>query len=1079
MSNTIRTLCIICIVLAGMLLWKDDAKAEGSDRLILDDRTTSENLYPYLDMIKDRAREITISDVVSGQHADNFVQAEEIGQKPGFFETGNWLRFEVENNSDNRDWLLELAFPLVYEIELYTEDADEVVQLFQGGARTHPFNERDIIHRHFVFDLDISPGDTKVYYMMAVGGGDVHPPILIWDRNTFIERTENEYALLGIFYGIIAAMIIYNLFLFFSLRMKSYLYYVIVITFTLLGKLSINGSAFQYLWPNSPEWNTYATPFFVAMGCIFILLFTRSFLNIDRYISVFKYIMHGLIALNATVILALFFSHYAALYMMLIATFLTFSTVLISAVIALSRGARQARFYILGWLIFLTGVFITILGRAAVLPYNSFVSYAGQGALTVEVVLLSLALADKINIMRKEKDITERKLQENQELMIQNLKQADELKDDFLAVTSHELRTPLYGMIGISETLRDGATGNLPDETKKQLSMVITSGHRLTGLVDNILELSKLKYDSIKLDLKLIDVKGIIEIVVAMSKPAILNKNIEILKEIDPELPLIQADENRLQQILHNVIENAIKYTDVGRIIISAYVKENELFIQVKDTGHGIREDQLNTIFEPFQQGEPSTSRQSSGLGIGLNITKQLVDLHNGSINVTSKVGIGSVFTIVLPVYQESKHEKKTGLTKESNKIREGIAQIEQPELFQISRSNSGKKGKILIVDDEVVNLQVLMNQLSLEEYEVLTASKGEDVFPIVENNDIDLIILDIMMPNMTGYEVCQKLRKNYSLMALPVLMLTAKNQVQDKMLSFEAGANDYLVKPCDKEELLARVKTLVHVKKLNEQLVQMNINLEDTVLERTLKLKTANENLQNIVEQRRQLLASIAHELGTPLTLIHHYIQSIHKGLIDIDDPHYSNLVTDKIKVLNRLIDDLFDLSRLESGKISLNIKEFHVYEWLEQVYYKSEFAVLKNKRKFSYESISNELKDFKGYFDEERLDQLFSNLISNAIENTDKNNGKISMSAHLFDDSQLLIEITDNGNGIAKEDLPHIFERFYRKKSVKTEQFGTGLGLALVKQIVESHKGSISVESKLNEWTTFYIMLPVEKTI
>ena len=309
--------------------------------------------------------------------------------------------------------------------------------------------------------------------------------------------------------------------------------------------------------------------------------------------------------------------------------------------------------------------------------------------------------------------------------------------------------------------------------------------------------------------------------------------------------------------------------------------------------------------------------------------------------------------------------------------------------------------------------------------------------------------------------------------------MLTAKNQVQDKMLSFEAGANDYLVKPCDKEELLARVKTLVHVKKLNEQLVQMNINLEDTVLERTLKLKTANENLQNIVEQRRQLLASIAHELGTPLTLIHHYIQSIHKGLIDIDDPHYSNLVTDKIKVLNRLIDDLFDLSRLESGKISLNIKEFHVYEWLEQVYYKSEFAVLKNKRKFSYESISNELKDFKGYFDEERLDQLFSNLISNAIENTDKNNGKISMSAHLFDDSQLLIEITDNGNGIAKEDLPHIFERFYRKKSVKTEQFGTGLGLALVKQIVESHKGSISVESKLNEWTTFYIMLPVEKTI
>lgn len=680
MSRTIRIVSIICFILVAISLSEYDAKAEGSKHIILDNQTTNDDLYPYLDMIKDPTREITIEDVVSGEYADNFVQAQLVEQKPGFFEMGNWLRFEVENNSDNRDWFLELGFPLIYEIELYREVDGEIIQLFQGGARTYPFNEREINHRHFVFNLDITPRDTDVFYMMAAGGGDLHPPITIWEQNSFIERTENEYVLLGIFYGIILAMIIYNLFLFFSLRMKSYLYYVIVITFTLLGKLSINGIAFQYLWPNTPEWNIYATPFFVSIACIFILLFTRNFLNIDRYIAVFKYIMYVLVALNATVILSLFFSQYFALYMMLIASFLTFSTVLISAVIALIRGARQARFYILGWLIFLTGVLITILGRAAILPYSTFVSYAGQGALTIEVVLLSLALADKINIMRKEKE-----------------------------------------------------------------------------------------------------------------------------------------------------------------------------------------------------------------------------------------------------------------------------------------------------------------------------------------------------------------------------------------------------------ELLLARVKTFGRIKTLNEQLVQMNTELEDKVAERTFKLKTANENLQNIVEQRRQLLASIAHELGTPLTLIHHYIQSIQKGLIDIDDPHYSNLVTDKIRVLNRLIDDLFDLSLLESGKISLNTKEIHVYGWLEQIYYKSEFAVLQNKRTFSYERIPDELKNFKSYMDEERLDQLFSNLISNAIENTDKGKGEISMSAHIFDDNQLLIEITDNGDGIAKEDLPYIFERFYRKKSVRIEQFGSGLGLALVKQIIDGHKGSISVESKLNEWTTFYIVLPV----
>ena len=196
---------------------------------------------------------------------------------------------------------------------------------------------------------------------------------------------------------------------------------------------------------------------------------------------------------------------------------------------------------------------------------------------------------------------------------------------------------------------------------------------------------------------------------------------------------------------------------------------------------------------------------------------------------------------------------------------------------------------------------------------------------------------------------------------------------------------------------------------------------------------------------------------------------------MIDIDDRHYQKLVTDKVNVLNRLIDDLFDLSRLESGKVSLEIKEHRVYEWLEQVFYKSEFAVLQHNRKFSYNELPVELKYFTSYIDKERIDQLFSNLISNAIHNTPDGTGEIKMNVKLLNDDQLLIQVSDNGSGIANEDLPHIFERFYRKKSTDNDKFGTGLGLAIVKQIVESHNGNISVESKVNEGTTFYIVLPV----
>ena len=154
------------------------------------------------------------------------------------------------------------------------------------------------------------------------------------------------------------------------------------------------------------------------------------------------------------------------------------------------------------------------------------------------------------------------------------------------------------------------------------------------------------------------------------------------------------------------------------------------------------------------------------------------------------------------------------------------------------------KRAKILVADDEPVNLQVLMNQLTLEGYEVITASNGEEVLRIIDEQSIELLILDIMMPKMSGYEVCQRLRKKYSLMELPILMLTAKSQVRDKITSFEVGANDYLAKPCDKQELLSRVKTLIRLRSLNQKLITMNLQLEEKVKERTQALEVANDDL-------------------------------------------------------------------------------------------------------------------------------------------------------------------------------------------------------------------------------------------
>lgn len=1057
---------ITCISMFFILL--PITAAQESKPLILEQSSERENLYPAIDLIKDRQDEYSVNDLLQEDVAKQFTNINNVKQKRGFFNSPNWLRFDIQNNSTQGHWLLEFAFPLVHELELYTIEDGKVIQLYDTGAN-YPFKQRPFNHRNFILNLDIAQGESKTFYAYAVGSGDLHPPIIVWDQEAFMNKAQMESLLLGIFYGVSLVMILYNLFLYLSLRLKSYLFYVLTITFTLLGKISINGLGYQYLWPDFPQWNIISTTVWVALASAFVLMFTRYFLDIDKYIPKFNRYYYIFLILNIVIILAIPFSRYVALYLMIIISIGTFILALTTAVICLYRGAREARFYILGWVIFLTGVSITMLERAVVIPYSVITEYAGQAALTFEVVLFSLALADKFNIIRREKRIAERKASESQELALQNLKQADELKDEFLAITSHELRTPLYGMIGIAESLRDGIAGPLQPKMKNQLSMIITSGERLTELVNEILDFSKLKYDSVNLNLKPVNINNVLQIVLAILNPLIRDKPLKINNKIDDNLPVVSADENRLQQILYNLLDNAIKYTDEGTIVISANKDQDFLNINITDSGPGIEEEQIETIFQPFQQGTTSLSRKVGGIGIGLNVTKSLVELHDGTLNVTSTVGEGTTFTVSLPMREEIESEQRFEIKTEKDILKK------QSNVLQFPQPLNVENPKILVVDDEVVNVQVLMNQLSLHGYDVKTSLRGENVFKIVEENKIDLIILDIMMPGMSGYEVCQQLRKQYSLMDLPILMLTAKNQLQDKMLAFEAGANDYLVKPCDKQELLSRVKSLVHVKTLNEEIVQMNVQLEEKVQERTNELKVANKHLRDIAASRQKLLANIAHELGTPVTIVHHYIQSIQQKIIPIDDEHYMKLVTDKINVLNRLIEDLYQLSVLEGESVSFNLKETSLQHCLQRTIKNSKLTVLQSGRTFLSKALPDGLNKYVCLVDEERMDQLFSNLISNAIKNTDEIDGIIETEITM-NDEYVTISLIDNGRGIIQEDLPHIFERFYKQKTRSDEPTGTGLGLAIVKQIIDNHRGKISVESDVGEGTTFHISLPIK---
>ncbi|WP_265352772.1 SpoIIE family protein phosphatase [Leptospira soteropolitanensis] len=394
----------------------------------------------------------------------------------------------------------------------------------------------------------------------------------------------------------------------------------------------------------------------------------------------------------------------------------------------------------------------------------------------------------------------------------------DKLKDEFLANTSHELKTPLNGIIGIAESMFDGIGGRLNQEQRQNLGMIVSSGKRLSSLVDDILDFSKMKNRDLDLDLKAIDLHQICDLVLVISRPLYVTKNLTVRNHVPMDFPPILGDEARLQQILFNLIGNAIKFTEKGRIDVSAEISEMMMVLSIKDTGIGIPKDKFSDIFRSFEQVDSSTTRKFGGTGLGLAITKRLVELHGGTIWVESIEGEGSNFRFTLPLAREGEIPIEKPPQKKTDLWFGG----ESPEFEPIEDTTDdydGEKIKVLVVDDEPINRQVLKNHLTLIGCDVLEASNGGDAIRMVrDDGPFELMLLDIMMPGMSGYDVCTVLRESYSLYQLPILFLTAKNQITDIIASLEAGGNDYLAKPFDKRELISRAKNLITLKKAVEE---------------------------------------------------------------------------------------------------------------------------------------------------------------------------------------------------------------------------------------------------------------------
>jgi two-component system, sensor histidine kinase ChiS len=412
------------------------------------------------------------------------------------------------------------------------------------------------------------------------------------------------------------------------------------------------------------------------------------------------------------------------------------------------------------------------------------------------------------------------------------LQRVNDHKDQFLANTSHEFKNPLHSILNMSQSVLNREGHLLQERSVKELETVLSVGRRLTLILNDLIDVMSLREGNPRLQKKVISIQPIITGVIDMLQFSAEVKAVSIVNQIPEDFPPVIADENRVIQIVFNLLHNAVKYTNEGVISIQALAEDGRAYVVIADTGIGMDEDMLRRLFLPYEQARASETMIEGGFGLGLSISKQLIELHQGTLEVSSVLGEGSKFTFSLKLAGLNAEEEEDVSdsfepitlqavpTQETASIvleKEDIPSAEKQTTFIAMNRD---RPLLLIVDDDPVNLQVLEAILPPDDYDVTMATSGKEALAMLDTKEWDLVITDIMMPQMSGYELTRRIRERYTLTELPVLLLTARSQPKDIQSGFLAGANDYVAKPVEALEIRSRIEALTTIKQtVREQL--------------------------------------------------------------------------------------------------------------------------------------------------------------------------------------------------------------------------------------------------------------------
>jgi signal transduction histidine kinase len=654
---------------------------------------------------------------------------------------------------------------------------------------------------------------------------------------------------------------------------------------------------------------------------------------------------------------------------------------------------------------------------------------------------------------------------QEERLRAEAMEELDRAKTLFFSDISHELRTPLSLMLGPT---RDALLSPRRALEGRDLEVVHGNALRLQKLVDSLLDFARIEagrarasFEPVRLDVLTADLASTFE-------SAMRDAGLAYEVECDELREPILADPDMWEKIVLNLISNAFKFTLEGRVRVSLADRGDHVELEVADTGTGIPEHELPRVFDRFHRIEGARARTQEGSGIGLALARELVRILGGSISAKSTAGVGTTMTVLIPARKEDRATE--GAAPARADARRGDRPFIEEALRWLPRGTSRSvaaaaapsspgpvegapvTARILVVDDNA-HLRDYLARVLVRSWTVETAEDGEAALAAVREHRPDVILTDVMMPNLDGFGLIARLRADEATSDIPVIMLSARAGEESRIEGLRAGADDYLVKPFSSRELVARVQ--VHL-----TLAQLRRKLLDRAVE-------ARRAAEDATRAKDEFLAMLGHELRGPLSPIMTAVQlMIRRG------PSSKELliIDRQLKQLVRLVDDLLDVSRITRGKIELRNERTAIVDVVRRAVETTQ-PLFERRRQPLDRDVAGDLF-VRG--DPTRLEQVLSNLLTNASKYSDPGSA-VHLSAKSVGD-RAEIRVRDHGIGIEADLLDRVFDPFVQQpQSLDRSAGGLGLGLAIVKNLVTAHGGSVRVESGgVGRGSEFVVSLP-----